>query len=121
VPGVWDARGQAGHRVRVAGQARPCAGEAIAVRSQTVEDQILPALARVRPVLGEVCVQAERTATEHEQMAAWYAKHGDHAAAGMERRAAAVQRQRLADLDAAFQALEEAVSAALNLDSYRDR
>jgi phage terminase Nu1 subunit (DNA packaging protein) len=88
------------------------------VRSQTVQDQILPALARLRPVLSEVRVQTERTATEHEQMAAWYAKHGNHAAAGMERRAAAVQRQRLADLDAAFQALEEAVSAALNLDSY---
>ncbi len=80
----------------------------------------MPALARVRPVLGEVRVQAERTATEHEQMAAWYTRHGDHAAAGVERRAAAVQRQRLADLDAAFQALEEAVSAALNLDSYLD-
>jgi hypothetical protein len=90
------------------------------VRAQTVKDQILPALARLRPVLGEVCVQAERTATEHQQMAAWYAKRGDHAAAGMERRAAAVHRQRLADLDAAFQALEEAVSAALNLDSYLD-
>jgi hypothetical protein len=78
----------------------------------------MPALARVRPVLSEVRVHAERTATEHEQMAAWYAKHGDHATAVMERRAAAVHRQRLADLDAAFQALENAVSAALNLDSY---
>lgn len=102
------------------GRAGRAPGEAIALRSQTVEDQIMPALARVRPVLGEVRVQAERTATEHEQMAAWYTRHGDHAAAGVERRAAAVQRQRLADLDAAFQALEEAVSAALNLDSYLD-
>lgn len=91
------------------------------MRSQTVKDQLLPALARLRPVLGEVCAQAQRTATEHEQMAAWHAKRGDHAAAGMERRAAAVQRQRLADLEAAFQALERAVSAALALDADRDR
>jgi hypothetical protein len=35
----------------------------------------------------------------------------------MERRAAAVQQQRLADLDAAFGALQKAISTALGLDS----
>jgi len=53
----------------------------------------------------------------HERMAAWYAEHGDQADAEMERHMAAVQQQQLlADLDAAFEALEAAVCAALEPD-----
>lgn len=81
------------------------------------QDQIRPALGLVRSALQEVRVQIQRTAVEHDQMAAWYAKHHDQAAAWMERRAAAMQRGRLADLDAALQALEEAVSDAFDQDS----
>jgi hypothetical protein len=49
-------------------------------------------------------------------MAAWYTEHDDQAAARLERRTAAAQRQLLADIDAAFGALEAAVYAALELD-----
>jgi hypothetical protein len=49
-------------------------------------------------------------------MAAWYAEHNDQAYAQMERHTAAVQQQLLADLDAAFEALEATVSALLELD-----
>ena len=81
------------------------------------QDQIRQALELVRSALQEVRVQIQRTAAEHDQMAAWYAKHHDQAAAWMERRAAAMQRGRLDDLDAALQALEEAVAGALDQDS----
>ncbi len=53
-------------------------------------------------------------AAEHERMAAWYAEHDDETAARMERSTAMSQRQPLADLDAAFQALQGAMSAALD-------
>jgi len=81
------------------------------------QDQIRQALELVRSALQEVRVQIQRTAAEHDQMAAWYAKHHNQAAAWMERRAAAMQRGRLDDLDAALQALEEAVAGALDQDS----
>lgn len=82
-----------------------------------MQDQIMPALGRVRSILYEVQVQTEQTAIEHERMAAWHTKRGEQAAARMERRAAAVQQQRLADLDAAFGALQKAISTVLGLDS----
>jgi len=82
-----------------------------------MQDQIMPALGRVRSILYEVQGQTEQTAIEHERMAAWHTKRGEQAAARMERRAAAVQQQRLADLDAAFGALQKAISTALGLDS----
>jgi hypothetical protein len=81
------------------------------------QDQIRQALGLVRLALQKVRVESQRTAVEHDRMAAWYAKHHDEAAALMERRAAAVQRGRLDDLDAALQALEEAVAGALDQDS----
>jgi hypothetical protein len=80
------------------------------------QDQIRRALGLVRSALQEVRVESQRTAAEHDRLAAWYAKHHDQAAAWMERRAATMQRLRLADLDAALQALEEAVSATLDQD-----
>ena len=86
------------------------------MRSQAMEAKIARILARVRSALHDVRVETQRTAAEHEQTAAWYAEQGDEAAAWMERRTATVQRQRLADLDAALEALEDAVSAALDLD-----
>jgi trehalose-6-phosphatase len=82
-----------------------------------MQDQIMPALGRVRSILYEVQVQTEQTAIEHKRMAAWHTKRGEQAAARMERRAAAVQQQRLADLDAAFGALQKAISTALGVDS----
>ncbi len=49
-------------------------------------------------------------------MAAWYTEHDDQAAARLGRRTAAAQRQLLADIVAAFGALEAGVYAALELD-----
>jgi hypothetical protein len=66
--------------------------------------------------MDDLRVKTQQTAAQHERMAVWYTEDGDQAAAQMERRTAAVQRQLLADLDAAFEALEAAVSAALELD-----
>jgi uncharacterized membrane protein YqiK len=86
------------------------------VGSKAVREQILPALARVRSILDEVSVEAQRTATEHDLLAAWHAKRGDANAARLERQAAAVHQLRLADLDAAFDALDRAAFAALDLD-----
>ncbi len=83
---------------------------------QAQRDELALTLAGVRSALLGVRGEAQRAAARHERMAAWYAEHGDEAAAWMERRTAAVQRQLLADLDAAFQALETAVSAMLELD-----
>jgi hypothetical protein len=73
-----------------------------------------PSLAR--SALDDLRVETRQSAAEHERMAAWHVGRGDQVAAQMERRTAAVQRQLLADLDAAFEALEAAVSAALELD-----
>jgi len=86
------------------------------VIAKAVQEQIMPALARVRSILDEVGVQAQRTATEHELMAAWHVKQGEVDAARAERLAAEVHHQRLADLDVAFDALDRAAFAALDLD-----
>jgi hypothetical protein len=86
------------------------------VRSQAAQEQILPALARVRSILDEVSVETRRTATEHDRLAAWHAKRGEANAARGERQAAVVHRLRLVDLDAAFDALDKAAFAALDLD-----
>jgi hypothetical protein len=83
---------------------------------QAVQDQIMPALARVRSALDDVRGETQQTAAEHELMAAWHARRGEVDAERMEHRAGAVQQQRLADLDAAFEALDRAVFAALDLD-----
>ena len=85
------------------------------MRSQAMADEIIPALTRLRFVLEEIRLETLQTAADHEHLAAWYAKHRDLAAAHMERTTAAARRQRLADLDAAFEALEQALSAALEL------
>lgn len=61
-------------------------------------------------------METRRTATEHDLLAAWHAKRGEVDAARAERHAAAVQRLRLAELDAAFDALDKAAFAALDLD-----
>jgi hypothetical protein len=66
--------------------------------------------------MDDLRVETQQTAAQHERMAAWYTEHDDQAAARMESRTAAVQRQLLADIDAAFEALEAAVYAALELD-----
>ncbi|HZD67906.1 MAG TPA: hypothetical protein VFA45_02990 [Actinomycetes bacterium] len=84
-------------------------------RSQAGE-QILAALGRVRSILDEVTVETQRTATEHESLAAWHAKRGDANAARAERRAAAVLHLRLSDLAAALQALDRVSLAALDLE-----
>jgi hypothetical protein len=91
------------------------------VRSRAASEQILPALARVRSILDEVTAQARRAATEHDQLAAWYAKRGEPNAAQVERQAAAVHRLRLADLDAAFDALDKAAFATLDLEPEASR
>lgn len=78
----------------------------------------MPALTRVRLVLEEVRLETRRTAAENEAMAARYAERGDQAAARMEWAAAAARRQRLADLDTAFEALEQALSATVQSESW---
>jgi hypothetical protein len=85
-------------------------------KGQAEPDEVTRTLARARSAMGDLRVETQRTAAHHERMAAWHTEHGDQAAARMERRTAAVQRQLLADLDAAFEALEAAVSAAFELD-----
>jgi hypothetical protein len=84
--------------------------------ARAMADNSARTLAHVRSASHDVRVQTQPTAAEHERIAAWYAEHADEAAAWMQRRAATVQRQRLADVDAARQALEDAASAALDLD-----
>jgi hypothetical protein len=81
---------------------------------QAPKDEFVVTLGRVRSVLRDLRAETQQTAAEHERMAAWYAPHGDEPAARVERRTAASQRQLLADLAAAFQALEGTVSAALD-------
>ena len=81
------------------------------------QEQTLRTLGGVRSALQEFRLATQGAMAEHERLAGRYARQGDRAAAWMERRAAAVQRQRLADVDAALDSLEAAVSAALDLDS----
>jgi hypothetical protein len=83
---------------------------------QAQRDELVLALAGVRSVLHEVRAETQRAAAQHERMATWLVERDDQAAAWMERRTAAVQRQLLAELDTTFQALENAVSAVVDLD-----
>jgi hypothetical protein len=85
-------------------------------KGQAEPGEVARTLARARSALDDLRVETQRTAAQHERMAAWYAGHGGQADAEVERHTAAVQQQLLADLAAAFQALEAAVSAALELD-----
>jgi hypothetical protein len=84
------------------------------VRSQA---EILAALARIRSILDEVNADTKHTATQHERLAAWHTKRGEAHAARNQRHAAAVQQLKLADLDAAFDALDLVALAVLDLDS----
>jgi hypothetical protein len=86
------------------------------VRSHSAQAQILAALARIRAILDEVSADTKRTATEHERLAAWHTKQGEAHAARSQRHAGAVQQLRLADLDAAFDALDTLSVAVLGLD-----
>jgi hypothetical protein len=81
---------------------------------QAHKDGFAVNLGRVRSALRDLRAETQRTAAEHERMAAWYAERGDEPAARLERRTAASQRQLLADLAAAFQSLEGTVAAALD-------
>jgi uncharacterized alpha-E superfamily protein len=81
---------------------------------QAHKDAVVVTLGRVGSALHELRAETQRTAAEHERMAAWYAQHGDEPAARMQRRTAASQHQLLADLDAAFHALQDTMSAALD-------
>jgi hypothetical protein len=85
-------------------------------KGQAEPNEVKQTLARVRSAMDDLRVETQRTAAQHERMAAWYTEHGDQALAEMERHTAAVQRHLLADLDAGFQALEDAVSTALEQD-----
>src|SRR6266516_1228426 len=55
--------------------------------ARAMADKSAPTLARVRSAPHDVRVQTQRTAAEHERIAAWYAEHADEAAAWMQRRA----------------------------------
>jgi hypothetical protein len=70
-------------------------------------------LARVRTVLNGVRAERQQAAIQHEQAAAGHAAHGDAATARLEGRLATQHRQRLADVEAALEALDAAV---LDLD-----
>jgi hypothetical protein len=89
---------------------------AMLTKGQPEPDEVTRILARARSALDGLRVETQQTAAQHERMAALHVEHGDQAAAQMERRTAAVQRQLLTDLDAAFEALQAAVSAAIELD-----
>jgi ABC-type nitrate/sulfonate/bicarbonate transport system substrate-binding protein len=89
---------------------------AMLMQGQAQPDEVTRILARARSALDDFRAETQAIAAQHEQMAAWYAEHGDQAYAQMERHTAAVQQQLLADLDAAFEALEAAVSAVLEAD-----
>jgi len=86
------------------------------MQGQAQPDEVTRILARARSALDDFRAETQAIAAQHEQMAAWYAEHGDQAAARLERRTATVQQQLLAELDAAFDAMEAAVYAALELD-----
>lgn len=83
------------------------------VRSQA---EVLAALARIRSILDEVSADTKRTATQHERLAAWHTKRGEAHAARNQRHAGAVQQLKLADLDAAFDALDLVALAVLDRD-----
>jgi hypothetical protein len=87
-------------------------------KSQAVGDQIMPALARVRSILDDLVAQLQETATEIERTATRHAQRGDIDAARIERRSATVLERRLESLDAAFQALDNAAFAALDLEAH---
>jgi hypothetical protein len=70
-------------------------------------------LALVRAVLNGVRAERQQAAIQHEQAAAGHAAHGDAATARLEDRLATQHRQRLADVEAALEALDAAV---LDLD-----
>jgi hypothetical protein len=91
-------------------------GGEMMVRSQAAQAQMLAALARIRSILDEVSADTKRTATQHDRLAAWHTKRGEAHAARSQRHAAAVQQLRLADLDAAFDALDTVTVAILDLD-----
>jgi len=78
--------------------------------------EILAALARIRSILDEVSADTKRTATQHERLAAWHTKRGEAHAARNQRHAGAVQQLKLADLDAAFEALDLVALAVVDLD-----
>jgi uncharacterized protein YegP (UPF0339 family) len=78
--------------------------------------EILAALARIRSILDEVSADTKRTATQHERLAAWHTKRGEAHAARNQRHAGAVQQLKLADLDAAFDALDLVALAVLDRD-----
>lgn len=78
--------------------------------------EILAALARIRSILDEVGADTKRTATQHERLAAWHTKRREAHAARDQRHAAAVQQLRLADLDAALDALDLVAVAVLDRD-----
>jgi enamine deaminase RidA (YjgF/YER057c/UK114 family) len=86
------------------------------VRPQAAQAQILAALARIRAILDEVGAEAQRTATQQARLAAWHARRGEAHAARSQRQAAAVQQLRLADLDAALDALDLVAVVALDRD-----
>jgi hypothetical protein len=78
--------------------------------------EILAALARIRSILDEVSADTRRTATEHERLAAWHTKRGEAHAARNQRHAGAVQQLKLADLDAALDALDLVALAVVDRD-----
>jgi hypothetical protein len=61
-------------------------------------------------------VETQRTGTQHERLAAWHTKRREAHAARSQRHAAEVQQLRLADLDAALDALDTVTVAVLDLD-----
>jgi hypothetical protein len=82
-------------------------------RSQLLSGEAAVVLARVRVVLNGVRAERQQATIQHEQAAAGHAAHGDAAAARLENRLATEHRRRLADVEAALEALDAAV---LNLD-----
>jgi len=85
------------------------------MQGQAQPDQVTRTLARARSALDAFRGETQRLAAQHERLAVRYAQHGDQAAAQLERRTAALQPQLLAELDAAFEAMQGAVYAALEL------
>jgi hypothetical protein len=64
-------------------------------------------------VLNEVRAERQQAAIQHEHAAAGHAAHGDAAGARLEDRLATQYRRRLADVEAALEALD---AEFLNLD-----
>jgi hypothetical protein len=86
------------------------------MQGQAGPEEVARTLARARSALDDFRAETQRLAAEHARLAARYTQRGDQAAARLERRTAVVQHQLLADLEAAFDALQAAVSAVLALD-----